>query len=190
MIITLVLTLAMLDRAQGDCMRSTGGTCQIVGCWPGRGPTSCVHGMCMCNEGGCADIDGECVYRNTRGDVSSCDCDRDTGGTCFLLWCNEGRNALCQYPSCVCPADTCAVNGICEPCDASALSAASPEEGGFELPRVAATYMVLPLGTLAITSLLACLGMLACLLLRRSAGSGSSERGVVGPALRQNLLGA
>jgi len=40
-------------------------------------------------------------------------CRKETGGSCRFLGCYSQRNAVCQEHGCVCPADTCAQDGIC-----------------------------------------------------------------------------
>ena len=47
-------------------------------------------------------------------------CGNQTGGSCLTGTCSAWRNAVCQWPQCVCPADLCATNstnGECIPAE-------------------------------------------------------------------------
>ena len=40
-------------------------------------------------------------------------CDTNTGGTCGLAPCDDSRNAVCEWPKCVCASGQCVVDGAC-----------------------------------------------------------------------------
>eukprot|EP00434_Breviolum_minutum_P023991 symbB.v1.2.021173.t1/scaffold1779.1/size154953/1 len=46
--------------ADTTCNRNTGGICFLGVCDTSRGPTECVHGQCLCQEGHCGTTTGVC----------------------------------------------------------------------------------------------------------------------------------
>lgn len=56
----LVLASEIPDAAATTCETETGGTCLVSGCDPGRGPTKCDWGMCICQNATCTDAGGFC----------------------------------------------------------------------------------------------------------------------------------
>ncbi|CAK0838419.1 unnamed protein product [Prorocentrum cordatum] len=55
-------------------------------------------------------------------------CEKETGGTCKLLWCDASRNAYCEQAtsSCRCPPATCASGGECRPRGSPPLATLPP----------------------------------------------------------------
>eukprot|EP00812_Abedinium_dasypus_P008919 NODE_2645_length_898_cov_400.902728.p1 GENE.NODE_2645_length_898_cov_400.902728~~NODE_2645_length_898_cov_400.902728.p1 ORF type:complete len:251 (+),score=27.22 NODE_2645_length_898_cov_400.902728:3-755(+) len=85
------------------CTHYTGGTCKHFGCHSWRGPTSCVHGECVCKPDHCA-IEGRCMPKR---------CKKKTGGSCMLFGCDESRGETrCYHGSCRC-VNGCAIKGVC-----------------------------------------------------------------------------
>lgn len=75
-----------------------------------------------CDDGNCAAGDDEVGMLQVKsgGDAANLfgsqghHCQKKTGGTCSLVWCDSSRNAECTNGECVCPHGYCAVNGACK----------------------------------------------------------------------------
>ena len=72
----------------------------------------------------------DAVHRPNRRDT----CNSDTGGTCGLASCGDSRNAVCEWPKCVCRNGQCAINGAC----VSVTAAPTGEPGGTAGPTTPA----------------------------------------------------
>eukprot|EP00929_Paragymnodinium_shiwhaense_P094577 TRINITY_DN5522_c0_g1_i1.p1 TRINITY_DN5522_c0_g1~~TRINITY_DN5522_c0_g1_i1.p1 ORF type:complete len:395 (-),score=42.12 TRINITY_DN5522_c0_g1_i1:37-1164(-) len=60
-----------LDYGNLQCMRWTGGTCLVFGCFLDRGKTECIEGKCMCPPGYCSNTKGVCEYGNNGKDIGA-----------------------------------------------------------------------------------------------------------------------
>eukprot|EP00929_Paragymnodinium_shiwhaense_P094578 TRINITY_DN5522_c0_g1_i2.p1 TRINITY_DN5522_c0_g1~~TRINITY_DN5522_c0_g1_i2.p1 ORF type:complete len:398 (-),score=47.29 TRINITY_DN5522_c0_g1_i2:109-1245(-) len=60
-----------VDHGNLQCMRWTGGTCLVFGCFLDRGKTECIEGKCMCPAGYCSNTQGVCEYRNNGKDIGT-----------------------------------------------------------------------------------------------------------------------
>eukprot|EP00928_Gymnodinium_smaydae_P009068 TRINITY_DN13349_c0_g1_i2.p1 TRINITY_DN13349_c0_g1~~TRINITY_DN13349_c0_g1_i2.p1 ORF type:complete len:657 (+),score=56.66 TRINITY_DN13349_c0_g1_i2:204-1973(+) len=96
------------------CRNDTGGTCSIAHCDKSRGPTTCVRGSCLCQEGSC-EQGGKCVKPSEMSP-----CCQDTGGTCRVFGCDASRGEtecvgrwMFLTGSCKCKAGYCAEAGRC-----------------------------------------------------------------------------
>jgi len=101
-----------VDPNAPKCPAQSGGTCRFFGCSGWRGPTDCVSGKCVCQEGYCATgFSGKCVPRGS--------CVKDSAGTCKYLPCKETRGpTTCDGGKCMCQTGYCAKNngagyGVC-----------------------------------------------------------------------------
>lgn len=78
------------------CSAGPVGSCAYMGCYPTRGPTTCVGSACMCQEGYCADQSN--FLNKCRAEVGSCHvlpCNPLTHGGPLATECING-NCLCH----------------------------------------------------------------------------------------------
>lgn len=146
-------------RAPGDCAKSTGGSCRILGCQAWRKSTCSVTGVpgpteearCMCDANSCP-INGECVPKGScpRYAGSSCKVFQATG----LLPCEAGECSDKGY--CECQPGECFVKGKCVPADAATIQL-SLQLGREGLTTTAGLYQVEMVVTAGAASLLAAL---------------------------------
>eukprot|EP00929_Paragymnodinium_shiwhaense_P073784 TRINITY_DN37692_c0_g1_i2.p1 TRINITY_DN37692_c0_g1~~TRINITY_DN37692_c0_g1_i2.p1 ORF type:complete len:257 (+),score=46.40 TRINITY_DN37692_c0_g1_i2:123-893(+) len=120
-------TSSALQQARSSqplpCPSETGGFCTpLKGCDPSRGPTQCSWGLCKCQPNYCAVL-GKCISNVEAQVMNALDdkCNVDTGGTCWLMGCDESRGhswngapaVQCQNHKCVCVDGYCVQNGKC-----------------------------------------------------------------------------
>lgn len=88
-----------------SCTQDTGGTCGLFQCNSWRN-AMCEDGKCVCPQGTCSSLNGECVADGA--------CPKFTTGSCSWFECGSWRQATCIDHACVCDSDfLCAVDGAC-----------------------------------------------------------------------------
>eukprot|EP00928_Gymnodinium_smaydae_P044799 TRINITY_DN29904_c0_g1_i1.p1 TRINITY_DN29904_c0_g1~~TRINITY_DN29904_c0_g1_i1.p1 ORF type:complete len:192 (-),score=30.36 TRINITY_DN29904_c0_g1_i1:23-598(-) len=100
----------------GDsCHRILDTTCYFSGCPESLGPTRChpILRRCECQDtatGEYCEVDGKCM----PSFLKKFNCERYSGGTCFVGQCS-GNNEFCEQPGwCKCQEAHCYKNGECK----------------------------------------------------------------------------
>jgi len=89
--------------ASRNCSHVTAGTCKYLSCSSSRGPTGCVNGQCLCQEGYCSNAYGVCV------DPLAPKCVTDEAITsCRWMGCSSSYGQTkCENQQCFCAEGLC-----------------------------------------------------------------------------------
>ena len=106
----LASTAAATPTAAPTCNQNTGTACVAGICFAAGqhcvGNSWTAAGSCYCTDA--------CFENGACTRTPAHDCSQVTGGTCLLYACDASRNAVCEWPNCVCTGlDQCAMDGAC-----------------------------------------------------------------------------